>query len=134
MNARRQPRQSALSGGHPAIPAESRPPFGPASTAPPVRPAETETPTTAETPPTVPLPGKPARPAATSQKMTVNISRDLAEQAKDTFWLARGDYRTFSAWIEDALRRHIEATKHAHGVNDVPARPGGSLPTGRPLG
>lgn len=71
---------------------------------------------------------------ATSQKMTVNISRDLAEQAKDAFWLARGEYRTFSAWIEDALRHHIDATKHAHGADDIPARPGGSLPTGRPLG
>lgn len=127
MTARRQPRQSALSGGHPAIPAESRAPLAPEAATP-------ETPTTAVTPSTVPLPGIPAKAAATSVKMTVNINRDLAEQAKDAFWLARGEYRTFSAWIEDALRHHIEATKHVHGVDDVPARPGGSLPTGRPLG
>lgn len=130
MSTRRQPRQSALSGGHPAIPAESRAALAPEA-ATPERP---ERPTTTVTPLTVPLPAKPAKAATTSQKMTVNINRELAEQAKDAFWLARGEYRTFSAWIEDALRHHIEATKHVHGVDDVPARPGGSLPTGRPLG
>lgn len=67
--------------------------------------------------------------------MTVNISRDLIDQAKDAFWLAHGEYRTFSAWVEHALRRHIDATKLAHGVDDLPRRPGsGSLPPGRPLG
>lgn len=72
--------------------------------------------------------------AATSQKMTVNVSRDLIDQAKDAFWLARGEYRTFSAWVEDALRRHIDATKAAHDVDTLPRRPGGgALPPGRPL-
>jgi hypothetical protein len=72
--------------------------------------------------------------SAASQKMTVNVSRDLVDQAKDAFWLARGEYRTFSAWVEDALRRHIDATKAAHDVDTLPRRPGGgALPPGRPL-
>lgn len=66
--------------------------------------------------------------------MTVNISHHVIDQAKDAFWLARGEYRTFSAWVEDALRRHIDATKTAHSLDDLPHRPGrGPLPPGRPL-
>ena len=65
--------------------------------------------------------------------MTVNIDSVLAGLAKDAFWLGRGEYRTFSAWVEEALRRQIAATKAEHGVEDLPPRPGGSLPTGRPL-
>jgi hypothetical protein len=80
-------------------------------------------------------PETPETPATVNQKMTVNISRDVADRAKDAFWLARGQYRTFSAWVEDALLRHIEATKAAHGLDELPRRPGGgSLPPGRPLG
>lgn len=71
--------------------------------------------------------------ASRSQKMTVNLDRLLIDQAKDAFWLARSDYRTFSAWVEDALRRHIDTTKHTHDVDELPRRPGGSLPTGRPI-
>jgi hypothetical protein len=97
----------------------------------PPTPSITETPAT---PATVTKPAvNPGNPA--SQKMTVNVSRDLIGQAKDAFWLARGEYRTFSAWIEDALRRHIDATKTAHGVDNLPRRPGGgALPSGRPIG
>ena len=69
-----------------------------------------------------------------TQKMTVNISPDLINQAKDAYWLAHSEYRTFSSWVEDALRRHIDATKTAHGVDHLPPRPGGwALPPGRPL-
>lgn len=71
--------------------------------------------------------------ARRSRKVTVNVSADLAEQAKDAYWIARGEYRTFSAWVEAAMRRHIDATRRAHDVDEIPARPGGSLPTGRPL-
>jgi hypothetical protein len=99
----------------------------------PPTPSITETPETPATPATVTKPVNPGNPA--SQKMTVNVSRDLIGQAKDAFWLARGEYRTFSAWIEDALRRHIDATKTAHGVDNLPRRPGGeALPSGRPIG
>ena len=127
---RRQPRTSALSGRHPAVPLAS----GPQPSTPPIpaSPATPATPATVATPTTV---AKPATlEPATSQKMTVNVSRDLIDQAKDAFWLARGEYRTFSAWVEDALRRHIDATKAAHDVDTLPRRPGGgALPPGRPL-
>ena len=107
---RRQPRTSALSGRHPAVPLASDP-----------QPATVTKPATLEKP-------------TASQKMTVNVSRDLIDQAKDAFWLARGEYRTFSAWVEDALRRQIDATKAAHDVDTMPRRPGGgALPPGRPL-
>lgn len=65
--------------------------------------------------------------------MTVNIDSALQEAAKNAFWLDHADYRTFSAWVEDALRAKIAATKTARGVDEVPPRPGGPLPTGRPL-
>lgn len=124
----RQPRTSALSGRHPAVPLAS----DPQPPTPPI-PATPATPTTAETPATVTKTATLEKPAA-SQKMTVNVSRDLIDQAKDAFWLARGEYRTFSAWVEDALRRHIDATKAAHDVDTLPRRPGGgALPPGRPL-
>jgi len=101
---RRQPRVSALSGRRPA---------GIGSTAiNPVKPAMVAKPITPEK-----LGG--------GQKTTVNVSRDLADQVKDAFWLARGEYRTFSAWVEDALRLYIDATKAAHDVDTVPRRPGG---------
>lgn len=127
---RRQPRTSALSGRHPAVPLASDP-SDPQPPTPPI-PATPAIPTTVATPTTV---TKPATlEPATSQKMTVNVSRDLIDQAKDAFWLARGEYRTFSAWVEDALRRHIDATKAAHDVDTLPRRPGGgALPPGRPL-
>jgi hypothetical protein len=116
----RQPRTSALSGRHPAVPLATEP------TAP-----KPETPAMASM---VAKPATPETPATVTQKMTVTISTDTADQAKDAFWLARGEYRTFSAWVEDALRRHIDATKAAHGLNNLPHRPGGgSLPPGRPL-
>lgn len=119
---RPQPRTSALSGRHPAVPLAASEPL-------PATPPIPATPTTPE------KVTKPAKPATVTQKMTVNISRDLIDQAKDAFWLAHGEYRTFSAWVEHALRRHIDATKLAHGVDDLPRRPGsGSLPPGRPLG
>jgi len=122
----RQPRISALSGRHPAVPMGDSPPAAPA------------TPETPPPPAMVTMAAKPAMPetaAGANQKMTINISKDIADQAKDAFWLARGEYRTFSAWVEDALRRHIDATKAAHGLDDLPRRPGGgSLPPGRPLG
>lgn len=115
----RQPRASALSGRHPAVPLTEQPP--PPITATPETPATVTKPATAEK-------------LAPHQKMTVNASRALIDQAKDAFWLARGEYRTFSAWIEDALRRHIDATKTAYGVDTLPPRPGGgALPPGRPL-
>jgi hypothetical protein len=120
----RQPRTSALSGRHPAVPL-------PATGQPPTAPM----PATPVTPTTVTKPAIPAKPPGSTQKMTVNISRDLIDEAKDAFWLAHGEYRTFSAWVEHALRRHIDATKTAHGVDQLPRRPGsGSLPSGRPLG
>jgi hypothetical protein len=73
--------------------------------------------------------------ATRNQKMTVNISSEVVDRAKDAFWLARGEYRTFSSWVEDALRRHIDATRVAHDLDELPHRPGGgSLPPGRPLG
>jgi hypothetical protein len=58
-----------------------------------------------------------------SQKLTVNIDRQLIDQAKDAFWLARGEYRTFSGWVEAALRRHIDATKEAPVSTSSPSAP-----------
>ena len=58
---------------------------------------------------------------------------DVIGTAKDAFWLARDDYRTFSAWVEDALRRHVDHTKHVRSVEQIPVRPSGPLPTGRPV-
>ncbi len=121
-NARhRTPRRSILEGRHPAIPQ------GPA----PVSPASPET---------DPLPATPARattepfaPRDRRQKMTINVSSALVDQAKDAFWVARGEYRSFSAWVEDALRRHIDTTRAAHDLDELPPRPHVELPTGRPI-
>jgi hypothetical protein len=107
----RQPRVSALSGRHPAVPLEME-----------VIPAKTELPR---------MPAMPEIPA--TQKLTVSISRELAEQARDAYWSARSNYRTFSGWVEEAISRHIEATKADQGVADLPRRPG-PLPAGRPVG
>lgn len=136
MSPRPAPQRSALAGAHPAIPAEARP------AAPPAEPVEAlalkpPLPATVET---EPLPA--TVPAVTSgdeaprrAKMTINIDAELQEAAKDAFWLDHGGYRTFSSWVEDALRAKIEAAKAAHGVTEIPPRPGGGgpLPTGRPL-
>lgn len=64
--------------------------------------------------------------------MTFNLSEDVVEQARDAFWLARGEYRTLADWVEVALLRHIEETKKAQGVEEIPPRPG-PLPVGRPI-
>ena len=113
---RRTPRRSILEGRHPAIPQESTP----KTDTKPVMPA-TDT--------TGPIPAQPRR-----QKMTVNVTSDLVDQAKDAFWVARGEYRSFAAWIEEALRRQIEATRVAHSLDELPPRPRAELPTGRPVG
>jgi hypothetical protein len=65
--------------------------------------------------------------------MTINIPTDLVNQAKDAYWMDRLDYRSFSAWVSEALQRQIEQTLTRHGVDTVPARPGDGLPPGRPL-
>ena len=65
--------------------------------------------------------------------MTVNLDSDLQEQAKDAYWQVRGDYRTFSDWVAEAIAEKIEETKRRAGLEDVPTRPRGGLPTGRPL-
>lgn len=130
---RHPPRQSALSGRHPAVPAAAEPlaetvetPTGPGTEPKRATPATVEIPTKPETPETDPF-------LSGSQKLTVNVPRDLVGRAKDAYWLARGEYRTFSAWVEAALVEQIERTKTEHGVEEIPPRPGGSLPTGRPL-
>ncbi|WP_139317257.1 MULTISPECIES: hypothetical protein [unclassified Pseudonocardia] len=64
--------------------------------------------------------------------MTVNLRRELIDEAKNAYWLARGDYVTFAAWVDEALRRQIDTMKTAHGVDEIPPRPG-ALPPGRPL-
>ncbi len=110
---RRVPRRSILEGSHPALPQQPPPAM----------------PTTPATDTTGPIPARPRR-----QKMTVNVSSDLVDQAKDAFWVARGEYRSFAAWIEEALRRQIEATQAAHSLDELPPRPRGELPTGRPVG
>jgi Arc/MetJ-type ribon-helix-helix transcriptional regulator len=86
----------------------------------------------AEQPVDQPAASKP-QASGRPKKMTVNLDNQLQEDAKDAFWLARGQYRTFSAFVEEALRRHIRDTMDAHSVDQLPRRPGGSLPTGRPL-
>jgi hypothetical protein len=65
--------------------------------------------------------------------MTINIPADLVNQAKDAFWLDHRDYRSFSAWVSEALRRQIEQAMARHGVDSLPARPVTDLPPGRPL-
>ena len=118
---RREPRRSQLAGAHPALPP------APVTNTPP--------PATDPLPTTEPLPATPARrtPLAGSQKLTVNLPPDVIGTAKDAFWLARDDYRTFSAWVEDALRRHVDHTKQLRSVEQIPVRPSGPLPTGRPV-
>lgn len=128
--ARREPRRSQLAGRHPAVPPAQLPETPPTPVTGPI-------PTTDPIPTTEPLPATPATPGSQSagriQKLTVNLSADAIGAAKDAFWLARDDYRTFSAWVEDALRRHVDHTKQAHAVEQIPARPRGPLPTGRPV-
>ena len=85
--AHRQPRVSALSGRHPAVPL-----------------ATEALPTKLE------MPGMPALPEIPAvQKLTVTVSRALADEARDAFWACRGDYRTFSAFteLEKKIRPHV---------------------------
>jgi hypothetical protein len=65
--------------------------------------------------------------------MTINVPTDLVDAAKNAFWADRGEYRTFSAWVAEALERQIADTMHRHGLSRLPARPGEGLPPGRPL-
>jgi hypothetical protein len=65
--------------------------------------------------------------------MTINIPAELVNQAKDAFWLDHRDYRSFSAWVSEALRQQIEQTMTRHGVDSLPHRPLTDLPPGRPL-
>lgn len=118
---RHEPRRSALAGSHPVGPTG----VGAASSPPPPASAGT-----APKPSTEPL---PAADAPRSRKMTVNVREDLQEQAKDAYWLVRDEHRTFSDWVASAITAKIEETKRAAGVDDLPARPRGGLPTGRPL-
>jgi hypothetical protein len=87
--------------------------------------------TPATAPVTAPVTPPKAQPTGRT-KVTYNIDAATADAVRDAFWLAHGEYRSLSDWVEDALRRHIEATKAAHGVTELPRRPG-PLPTGRPL-
>jgi hypothetical protein len=118
---RREPRRSQLAGVHPAVP--------------PAPVSDTPQPGTAPLPTTEPFPATPARRSSSvgSHKLTVNLPPDVIGRAKDAFWLARDDYRTFSAWVEDALRRHVDHTKQVRSLEQIPVRPRGPLPTGRPV-
>jgi hypothetical protein len=65
--------------------------------------------------------------------MTINVSAELVDEAKNAFWVDRGDYRSFSAWVAEALQRQIQQTMDRHGISALPPRPGDGLPPGRPL-
>jgi hypothetical protein len=65
--------------------------------------------------------------------MTINVPGDLIDAAKNAFWVDRGDYRTFSAWVAEALERQIADTMQRRGLRQLPDRPGEGLPPGRPL-
>lgn len=65
--------------------------------------------------------------------MTINVPPDLVDAAKNAFWADRGGYRTFSAWVAEALERQIADTMTRHGLRQLPQRPGEDLPPGRPL-
>ena len=68
-----------------------------------------------------------------SKKVTVNLDVDLDEQAKAAFWLVHDSYANYSAWVSEALREKIEKVKEEAGIDELPARPGGPLRTGRPF-
>ncbi len=125
---RPQPRRSALSGTHPAIPPAGQtvtnpemPPI-PATTTRPLSPAARPAPPAAAT-----------APVARTQKMTINVPTELVDEAKNAFWVDRGSYRTFSAWVAEALERQIQETRQRHRIDVLPPRPGDGLPPGRPL-
>lgn len=118
---RHEPRRSALAGSHPVGPTGVR-------AEPSVSPSPE--PYLAPKPGTEPL---PAPDAPRSRKMTVNVREDLQEQAKDAYWLVRDEHRTFSDWVAAAIAAKIEETKRDAGVDELPTRPRGGLPTGRPL-
>jgi len=121
-----EPRRSSLANRHPAIPADAQ---HAAATA---EAPSTKTPETAETAETEPLRATAA--PGRSRKMTINVGGELQEQAKDAYWLVRDHHRTFSDWVAAAIAAAIEQTKSEAGVEELPRRPGGGLPTGRPLG
>lgn len=81
----------------------------------------------------VPTPAAPELAASRTQKMTINVPTDLVDAAKNAFWADRGGYRTFSAWVAEALERQITDTMTRHGLQQLPTRPGEGLPPGRPL-
>lgn len=133
-----RPRRSALSSRHPAIPEPA------ASPEPHAEPQDTEPPAPTPSPDSDPGPTievtretesllDSAKPSARSKKMTVNIAGDLEADAKNAYWVERDEYRTFSDWVAEAISRHVEETKRRRGLDDLPVRPGGGLPTGRPL-
>lgn len=122
---RPQPRRSALSGVHPAIPATeetvTKPAFQPAARR--LAPAA-EPPLSATT---------PTAPESRSEKITLNIPASLISDAKDAYWADRGTYRTFSEWVGEALQRQIQDTMSRHRLRELPPRPASGLPPGRPL-
>ncbi|MCW2899052.1 MAG: hypothetical protein JWO67_1317 [Streptosporangiaceae bacterium] len=133
MNAQRpQPRRSALSGLHPAIPRSEQ--TDPKPEIPAITPSTAAPMRTAPPPSSAPEPvSAPAPAPSRNQKMTINIPGELVDQAKDAFWLDHRDYRSFSAWVSEALRQQIAQTMARHGVDSLPARPTTDLPAGRPL-
>jgi hypothetical protein len=118
MSAHRpEPRRSALAGVHPATPREQTD----------TKPAMPATPPRTLAP--APQPVAPPR----NVKMTINVPAELVDEAKNAFWADRGSYRSFSAWIAEALQRQIEETMTRHSLTTLPDRPTNDLPPGRPL-
>jgi hypothetical protein len=99
------------------------PPF-PATPAPPAAPA---------TPPAVTRRPSEATTRDRNTKVTINIPAELIDEAKNAFWVQRGSYRSFSAWIADAVQHKIAETMTEHGLTALPPRPYEDLPPGRPV-
>ena len=125
MNKRPQPRQSALRGAHPAIPPQHQ------------TRTDVHKPSAVsgqfENSPAQALPQSQPKAGPTHQKMTINISTELVDKAKDAFWMDRREYHSFSEWISEAIHNQVEAAKTRHDVQTLPARPRRDLPSGRPL-
>lgn len=113
----RTPRPSPLAHRHPARPAAP-----PSATAP----AQPEVPSAAK-PPSAGSSGTPNK-----VKTTYNLTPEVAQAARDAFWLDRDEFQSLSDFVEDAIRRQVEATKAKHGLDQLPRRTR-PLPTGRPL-
>lgn len=111
----------------------SQHPAAPAPTAPPATRAPAPAPEPTPAPPTVPQ--KPATEARAP--LQVSIDRDLLTELRNAYNFTAQDGQTWAAWVEAALRAHIEQHRADLGFPDgVPGSgvlaPRAGVRTGRP--